>query len=559
MKMKAWKIPVLFSVFFFLQIAHAHMGEPITLTAPNLPSQVGEGVSTPFTYTLYNHTLVPIMITQITVGGSNSAAITAGCSLVPAMGSCNFTVTITPTAQDVTNGVHSTINITYNGRLPHPQITSPLNFTVQPAIDISVSAPSPALVNAMVSGTAQTLTYTITNTGSMVIPAIIISGYSGNIALVNNTCVGILVSNAACTFGLAITPQAADIGILQQTIDIDYGYTAPASIPVGPITVSNPTIVATGVNGGNAVVYASTDLGQTWTNITASIPLSAPAIGITSIAGGATPDNNNQLLNDTLFLSTNNNAGEAHYLTATGGTWNTTVFTNHTFPSFPAILGYGNNNGSATFFSGVNSGVPLFAYSADGSEFTETGQAGLAGSTPSAAGFGGGFYFLGFNAVPAQIYYTADPTTVWTPTPSPGFGAIRGIAYSPTANVWVAVGGPNAFYTSSLAGGWTSVPVALGSNFRGIVYNDVLDQFVAVDVVGGYFTSSDGQTWAPPVYIGIGLGVNGITYSRSTGVMVIIDSLSDIYYSSGNSINWILATGTGAGNNFTSVASSTTT
>lgn len=557
--MKAWKILLLISTFLFWQVAHAH-GEPITLTAPSLPGQLGEGSSNAFTYTLNNHTLVAIKITQIAVTGSNSATITTGCSIVPAMKSCSFTVTVTPTAQDTVNGIHGTLNVTYDGRLPHPQITSALNFTVQTAFAINISAPVPAPVNTMVSGTTQTLTYTITNTGFMVIPAIMISGFSGNVSVVNNTCLGALAPAASCTFGLAIGPQAEDIGILQQTINIDFGGTAPASIPVGPLAITNPTIVATGSNGGNAVAYASTDLGQTWTNITAAIPLSLPTVTITAIAGGATLDTNNQLLNDTLFLSTNNTNGEAHYLTATGAAWATTTFTNHTALSFPSALGYGNNNGSATFFSGITSGVlPLFAYSADGSDLTETGQTGVINTTPTAAGFGGGFYLLGFAGAPAQVYYTADPTTVWTATPPPVFASITAIAYSPAVNTWVAVVGANALYTSSLPAGWNSVVVAPGGVLRGVIYNDLLGQFVSIDNSGSYYTSADGQTWSAAQPTGSGPVLTNITYSRSTGVMIITNNQSDIFYSSGNIINWIQATGTGVGNNFTRIASSTST
>jgi hypothetical protein len=565
--------------FAFTTAAFADSGLPITMNAPSIPSSLNVGDSNTYTYTLVNHTGAYITVTSINItGNSTSATIASTCSAVPAYGSCNFTTNIAPTSSDVTNGIHDTVNVTYNGRQPFPQLTSAINITVSgsgPTPTASLSSPTPAITTTVVSGTSQIISYTLTNTGMATITSVSISGYSGSVSLSSNTCTGSVAPSASCTFTLSIAPEAEDIGTVpQQTISVNYGGASPLTTMVGPLTVTNPAMVAVGRQLAPSVApiaYASTDLGQTWTDISSNVGFSSSSLIPVSVAGGATVNGSGQLLNDTLIIVTNVANGEAHYLPTSSNiassSWSSSLCTIGATNTFGTI-GYGNLNNSPYFFTGISvSGGAGFGYSLNGSTITKTSQAEIPSNDPTATGFGGGYYLYGTGGngglQSPQLYYTTDPTGTWTASPDPGIStttSIKGIAYAKISGVdtWVMVAASNVYYSHDLTGSWSVI--SLGAlTLAGIVYDNLLGEFVVIASNGNYYVSTTGTSgWTNPGQIP-SFVATALTYSRSTGVMVAVGTTAKIFYSSGNSINWQAATAPAGNIFFRSVASSTST
>lgn len=575
---KLWLATCL-ALFIFTPAAYAASGLPITLTSPSIPSSMSVGDSNTYTYTLQNRTGSYITVNSIDVtGNSSSVTVASTCRGVPAHGSCNFTTNISPVSGDVADGIHDTVNVTYNGRQPFPQLTSAVDINVGgsgPTPVASLSSPTPAITTTVVSGTSQIISYTLTNTGMSTITSVSISGYSGSVSLSSNTCTSSIAPAGSCTFTLNIAPEAEDIGtVAQQTITVNYGGASPLTTNVGPLTVTNPALIAVGNAIAPAVApkaYASTDLGQTWVDISSNIGFSGSSIIPSRAAGGATVDGSGQLLNDTLVIVTSVANGEAHYLSTSSNiassSWVSSLITIGATNRLTTI-GYGNLNNSPYFFTGINaSSAAAFGYSLNGSTITQTSQSAVSSLTPSSTGFGGGYYLYGTSANGGLqnplLYYTTDPTSTWTASPDAGISttsSIAGIAYAKISGVdtWVMVANNNVYYSHDLTGSWSVINIG-GSSFSGVVYNNLLNEFVALSSNGTYYVSTTGTSgWTNTGQIA-SFTPTVLTYSRSTGVMVAVGNASKIFYSSGNSINWQAATGPTGTIFFRGVASSTST
>ncbi|WP_158617474.1 YncE family protein [Legionella sp. km772] len=134
-----------------LSLTYANVGQPIRLSGPYpalaSPMVAGEDTST-YSYTITNLTGIPIGVSQSITGNSSSVIVSRPCQTVPAHGSCNFVVSVTPSIADaLDNGnITDTVKVTYNGRLPK-QLTSPIHVTVtEPALSSITITPSSSTV-----------------------------------------------------------------------------------------------------------------------------------------------------------------------------------------------------------------------------------------------------------------------------------------------------------------------------------------------------------------------------------------------------------------------------
>ncbi len=209
---------------------------------------------------------------------------------------------------------------------------------------------------------------------------------------------------------------------------------------------------------------------------------------------------------------------------------------------------------------------------------TQTSQSAIGSSFPTISAFGGGYYLMGISglggATNTQLAYTLNPTGTWTMSAGntgDNSAQMKGIAYANVNNTiptWVMVAGSSAYHINSLSqDNWSRVSLGSGVTLKGLVYNTRLGKFIAVDDAGNWYSSSDGDDWTSAVQIASGAAFvpAALTYSQSTGVMVVVGSGgSEIYYcnTASGAPSWTAGSGTFTGFTnirFTGVASSTST
>jgi photosystem II stability/assembly factor-like uncharacterized protein len=115
--------------------------------------------------------------------------------------------------------------------------------------------------------------------------------------------------------------------------------------------------------------------------------------------------------------------------------------------------------------------------------------------------YGNGVYVVVGDQVasnaPGLVATSTDGIT-WTPRAVTINGSNNlGVAYSPTQNRWVIVGGSgNVYYTSNPTGTWTSIPQG-ASPWYYVLWSTTLSLFIACGSAGTIMTSPDGITWTP--------------------------------------------------------------
>ena len=551
---------------------------PLTLSAPSIEAAMTAGDSKSYTYTLTNPNNDNISVSLEITGNSKSVQIASPCNSVSANGRCDFTIVINPTDDDVAKNINDVLNVSYQGRLSHPTITTAINVTVKKKIipeklSASISSPNPTLVAKQVSGTLQTVKYVFTNTSpTLPITTLSRTGLSGNVTQTTN-CPTPLVAGANCEIRVTFAPMAEDIGKLHKTLTINYGGESVIAIGIA-IEVVNPLLIASGLKNDKSMhVFESRDLGQHWVDITKKINLNSPISSINSIAGGVTRASaNQQLLNDTVMIVAGNDGnGGGYVLTSQNGQWQDLQLASKT--NVPNVIGYGlptTDDATPYFFSGLsNKGVTSFGYNSNAENNLKVNDSSVADTTPSAATFGGGYYLLGLtstiSSLPGKIVYTNDPTEAkqhWVqsgPLPDVITSTIAGIAFASVNNLptFVAVAGTNAYQNTDVGSFKSWIKTNPFSHTAvGIIYNSLRKEFVVIDIEGNYYTSTNGLTWGPPVSIG-SFVAHAITFSKATGTMVVVGSDNKVYYSRGKTVDWQAgAVDVDSPTTFTAVASS---
>lgn len=168
-------------------------------------------------------------VSQTISGNSlNSVTVSTPCTLVPAGGSCNFTITIQPTANDylLSGGIQDTVSVNYSGRLP-AKISSLISTTVQiPALSsltVTPSAISYSSIPTTLGNGFVTYTATATTTTGVVIDVTPIASWTSS----NTSAV-----SAPNTSGQATTyfvGGAANNGANQSTITATLGGVSESS------------------------------------------------------------------------------------------------------------------------------------------------------------------------------------------------------------------------------------------------------------------------------------------------------------------------------------------
>ena len=127
-------------------------------------------------------------------------------------------------------------------------------------------------------------------------------------------------------------------------------------------------------------------------------------------------------------------------------------------------------------------------------------------------------------------------TADWVSQTSGTTSELRGITYSKSLGLFVAVGDNGRILTSPDGITWTSQTRGVTVNLRGITYSESLGLFVVVGLGGTILTSSNGITWTSQTS-GVSEPLWGVTYSESLGLFAAVGDNGRILTSS-NGITW---------------------
>ena len=132
-------------------------------------------------------------------------------------------------------------------------------------------------------------------------------------------------------------------------------------------------------------------------------------------------------------------------------------------------------------------------------------------------------------------WVASNPNGIWSGSSAP----LHGVAYSPTLQLYVAVGNQGVIRTSTNAVLWSDLPILKkGANtvsFTDVLWSPEQSQFVASTYVGSVYTSPDGVTWTERSFgLGTSRIVNGLTWNGS----IYVAAFSSLLMSSPDAISW---------------------
>ena len=344
------------------------------------------------------------------------------------------------------------------------------------------------------------------------------------------------------------------------------GFTEPTSVGSGyslyTIAVnSSGLFVAAGQSDVVGYpIYSTSSNGSSW---------SAP-----SKFSGYTPGNaaffNSIIWNPiaSLFIATGvgpTGNSSLYTTSANGSTWATPAQMNGSSYVFQAF-GMAVNSSGLTVAIGVGDTVSypnfnnysMYATSTNGTTWTTPAR--VSGSTTThwlrgiAVNSSGLFVSVGVDfttnsATRYPIYSTSTNGSNWT-TPSTMNGSttvayMNGVAWSPTLNLFVAVGGDasgDAVYATSTNGSTWTTPAYMNGQYYGpemksVVWSPALNLFVAVGSsasgnVPFYYYSSNGSTWSTRARMGSSSAMNifgsGSLAVNNSGKFVAVGSVSGV-------------------------------
>ena len=147
------------------------------------------------------------------------------------------------------------------------------------------------------------------------------------------------------------------------------------------------------------------------------------------------------------------------------------------------------------------------------------------------------FLVGGMGAAP-RLQTSPDGTATWNARTFPTTGAVRGLAYSSSLTLFVAVGANGLLATSPDGITWTSGSAPwLTAQMNDVIWVDTLGLFIAVGAGARLYTSPDGTTWTSRTSSFGGETIQAIAWSPSLGRLVITGSAGATGYSS-NATSW---------------------
>lgn len=204
--------------------------------------------SAPQTMVLSNTGDSPLVINSITIGGANSGnfALSPGSctAALPALASCAFTVTFTPTAS---GPVTAQVAIASSDPV-NPLLTAALNGT---GTAVALSPAAISFPNQTVGTSSTSWTVTIGNAGptALTINGITLSGTNTADFMLNSQCGSTIASGRSCTVRVRFAPTAtglrtaalvvntSDVGTPQAAVALSGTGTAPA-LSTSPTTLT---------------------------------------------------------------------------------------------------------------------------------------------------------------------------------------------------------------------------------------------------------------------------------------------------------------------------------
>ncbi len=277
------------------QVSILLVGNPTVALSPtslNFGTQTVGTTSTPQVTTLTNTSVFALNITSIGITGANSGdfAQTNNCpSSVPAKGSCNISVTFTPSTTGTRNAAVSIADNALNS----PQTVPLTGVGASPAVTFSPSSLN--FGNQTVNTTSSPQVSTLTNTGPGVlnITSIGMSGANSGDFAESNNCPSSVQPNGSCQISVTFTPS----GTGTENAAVSITDNAPGSPQTMPLTgvgvLPAVTFSPSSLNFGNqGVGTTSSPQVTTLTNSGAGV-LTITSIGITGSNSGDFAQTNN--------------------------------------------------------------------------------------------------------------------------------------------------------------------------------------------------------------------------------------------------------------------------
>ncbi|HLW79513.1 MAG TPA: choice-of-anchor D domain-containing protein [Terriglobia bacterium] len=246
------------------------------------PPQLIDTTSAPLTVTLDNGDN-PLSITGITISGDYAETDTCGTSQPPG-GKCTITVTFTPTAAGVRNGL-----LTINDNAPgHPHVVQ-LTGIGTPTGILTLSATNLTFGNQPVGSTSAPQAIKVSNTGTAALTiASIVS--SGDYAETNNCTTALLQPTTTCVITVTFTPTIAGSSVGALTIT-DNAPGSPQVILLTGSGVLQPVVTLS----ANSLTFAGQAVGT-----------SSAAQQVTVTNSGSGPLNIGSIVPSGDFTETNN-------------------------------------------------------------------------------------------------------------------------------------------------------------------------------------------------------------------------------------------------------------
>ncbi|MBA3913526.1 MAG: choice-of-anchor D domain-containing protein, partial [Acidobacteriales bacterium] len=254
-------------------------GTGVTPTISLAPTSLAFGnqaqglTSAPLSSVLTNTGTGPLIITAITVGGTNSTDFTQSstCPISPAtlaVGStCTITATFTPTAQGVRN---ASITIADNVTSGNPSL--PLSGTGTTPASVSLSPTSLSFPATDVNSLSAPLPVTLTNTGNgtLTITSVTLTGLNATNYSQTNTCGTSVAAGASCVINVTFAPtvtgtRTASLTITDNASPATQTVALTGSAVTPTITMSPTSIVFPNTTDGTTSAPLSTTLTNTGT------------------------------------------------------------------------------------------------------------------------------------------------------------------------------------------------------------------------------------------------------------------------------------------------------
>jgi hypothetical protein len=588
----------------FAQASVKSTGTFIAWNALPASQSMSVGGSYEYHYQVINNNFSPSLPLTVSVshasGGSTATISGNTCSNLAIGHTCSFTINVLPTSADVASGIHDTVSVSYNGR--GSPLTSALTGAVSNLPSATLTGPSVTQVTSQVSGTRQQILYHFTNTGTVNITSVAVSGISSSAEGVMNGCSdATLVPHAICAIAVLVRPQAASINttIPSATLSVNYGGSAVLTKNIAAISVTSP-MLAVATERGHIFKLLSSQLGTgTWT-LANSPELNSTFI---PIIGSATYNTDGEEINDSLLAAGARNTITTNdplisYSNAGGTSWtslpSSALPETSNFKIFSMTIDPGNyimTAGCPSTTGSSCSGSRAFWYAGTAeSELTHwrpvSGFTTSNNKTPYAFAYGNGYYVAASSdgSSTIDIDYGTYPGATWETT-SVDVGEnfnVTGLAYYNHQWLMTLANGSSTggiFYSSVPSNTtppttWTAATGAFTSmHVSGVTYDAAISKFVAIAYDNSndayVFTSSDGVTWSSGTLLGNNLAVTSINYSRSTGVVVIAGAVATglytgngvVLYNTGSDLTtgWQTMSNVTTGDAITAIASSTQT